>query len=210
LIESFKTIKENEIYEITEKKSRFIANIFYISNKEEAEEYLDNIKKSNIGARHYVFAYRIIEDDKIVERFTDDGEPAGTAGQPILNILIQKELVNVLVVVTRYFGGILLGTGGLFKAYSDSAKGAIEKSKIIYNIKNYLVRISIEYKLLGKVEYYIKLNKYKIDKVEYLENINMYIYIPIKDYKIFESYIDELGNKSIEINILEEKYNEKL
>jgi len=148
--------------------------------------------------------------DKIVERFTDDGEPAGTAGQPILNILIQKELVNVLVVVTRYFGGILLGTGGLFKAYSDSAKGAIEKSKIIYNIKNYLVRISIEYKLLGKVEYYIKLNKYKIDKVEYLENINMYIYIPIKDYKIFESYIDELGNKSIEINILEEKYNEKL
>lgn len=210
MLESLKTIKKYTTYEINEKKSRFIASIFHINTKEEAEEYINVIKKENIGARHNVFAYRVLDNGNILERFTDDGEPVGTAGQPILNILIQKQLTNVLIVVTRYFGGILLGTGGLFKAYSDSAKGVIENSVIIENIRNYLVKISIEYKLLGKIEHYVKFNNYRIHKVEYLENINMYIYIPIKEYKIFESYIDELGNKNIDINILEEKYIEKV
>lgn len=130
MIEIFKTINNNCSHEIVEKKSRFIANIFPVSSEKQAQEIILKVKKENIQARHNVFAYRIIEDEKIIDRFSDDSEPTGTAGIPILNLLIQKELANVLVVVTRYFGGILLGTGGLFKAYSDSAKGAIEKSII--------------------------------------------------------------------------------
>lgn len=131
MIENFNTIQSNCSYEIVEKKSRFIANIFPISNEKQAQEIILKVKKENIQARHNVFAYRVIDNEKIIDRFSDDSEPTGTAGIPILNLLVQKELVNVLVVVTRYFGGILLGTGGLFKAYSDSAKGAIEKSCIM-------------------------------------------------------------------------------
>ena len=109
----FKTILEKEIQaEIVEKKSRFIANIFYVETVQEAEEKIKQVKKQYFDARHNCFAYSIFQKDGIINRFSDDGEPSGTAGAPMLNILNSKELTNALVIVTRYFGGILLGTGG--------------------------------------------------------------------------------------------------
>ena len=120
---TFLTIKQKEYTaEIVEKKSKFIAKIVKVSSEEEALEELKNIKKEHRDARHNVFAYRIANAS---ERFSDDGEPSGTAGVPILDILRGEKLQNVLVVVTRYFGGILLGTGGLVKAYSSATKDAI-------------------------------------------------------------------------------------
>ena len=115
-MEEFYTVKENIETEIIEKKSRFIANIFYIESIDEAENIIKSIKKKHYNARHNCYAYRIIQNGKIIDRFSDDGEPSSTAGAPILNILVKKNLVNVLIVVTRYFGGILLGTGGLVRA----------------------------------------------------------------------------------------------
>ena len=104
----FKTIEENVSCEIVEKKSRFIADIFYVENKQDAEDRIKQIKKKYHDAKHHCFAYSVFEDGKKLDRFSDDGEPSGTAGSPMLNILTSNNLCNVVAIVTRYFGGILL------------------------------------------------------------------------------------------------------
>ena len=126
----YKTIKENVSAELVEKKSKFIANLFYIESREEAEDIIKMQKKKYYDARHNCYAFRVLGEDGIIEKSSDDGEPSGTAGAPMLNILSKMEITNVLVIVTRYFGGILLGTGGLVKAYSNSTKLALEKAEI--------------------------------------------------------------------------------
>ena len=119
-MDGFKTILEKNVTaELVEKKSKFIANIFYVESVNEAEEKIKNVKKQYYDAKHNCFAYIISEDNVLTKRFSDDGEPSGTAGAPMLDILEKQKLYNVVVIVTRYFGGILLGTGGLVRAYSD-------------------------------------------------------------------------------------------
>lgn len=130
-MKDFITIKENVSSEIVEKKSKFIANLFYVESVKEAEEIIKQTNKKYFDARHNCIAYRIVEDEQIVEKSSDNGEPSGTAGAPMLNILQKNNLANVLVIVTRYFGGILLGTGGLVRAYSNSLLQAIENSIIV-------------------------------------------------------------------------------
>ena len=114
----FKTIENDGEADITEKKSKFIANVFYIKSITEAEEKIKQIKRKNNTARHHCYAYRIANDTEIISKSNDDGEPAGTAGMPILNILEKNDLVNIVVIVTRYFGGILLGTCLLYTSPS--------------------------------------------------------------------------------------------
>ena len=126
-----KTIKENVNAQISEKKSKFIADLIYVSSEEEAQANLEQIRKKYYDARHHCFAYRILEKDTILERASDDGEPSGTAGTPMLNLLSKNDLMNVLLVVTRYFGGILLGTGGLVRAYTEASQQAIKKASIV-------------------------------------------------------------------------------
>ena len=133
-MDGFITIKEDTEYVLVEKKSKFIANLIKVSNQEEAEEKIKYFKKKYFDARHNCVAYRVMEDSTIIEKSSDDGEPSGTAGGPMLNILQKNNLCNVLIVVTRYFGGILLGTGGLVRAYSDSLIGAIGNSKKVIQI----------------------------------------------------------------------------
>ena len=125
----YQTIEKQETFELTEKKSKFIANLIYVKRKQEAEQKIKEYKKKFYTARHNCFAYRVLEDSGIYERFSDDGEPSGTAGAPMLNILQKNNLCNVIVIVTRYFGGILLGTGGLVRAYSDCTIGAVNGAK---------------------------------------------------------------------------------
>ena len=120
----YKTISKNTQYELTEKKSKFIANLIYIENKDDAENKIKEYKKKFHDARHNCFAYRVLLENQIYEKSSDDGEPSGTAGSPMLNILQKSNLCNILVIVTRYFGGILLGTGGLVRAYSEALNGA--------------------------------------------------------------------------------------
>ena len=123
----FKTIKQNSTAEIVEKKSRFIANVFYIENVEQAEEHIKKIKKQYHDAKHNCFAYIVTNlNGNTVQKSSDDGEPSGTAGAPMLKILKGQNLSNILVVVTRYFGGVLLGTGGLVRAYSRSNCGSFK------------------------------------------------------------------------------------
>ena len=141
-----KVILENTTAEIVEKKSRFIANIFYVANVEEAEQKLNEVKKKYYDAKHNCFAYVIGTNGEQVKS-SDDGEPQGTAGHPMLDILKGNELTNCIAIVTRYFGGTLLGTGGLVRAYSDSLKAAIAEIKNAYEIA-----FDVNYDDYGKIE----------------------------------------------------------
>ena len=125
------TIKDYVKEELMEKKSKFVAEIFYVETIEEAEENLRQIYKKYYDAKHHCFAYRILQNNAIIEKASDDGEPSKTAGAPMLQVLNKNELVNILVVVTRYFGGILLGTGGLVRAYTQATQNALKKTKIL-------------------------------------------------------------------------------
>lgn len=208
-MEKFKTIKQNSIAEIIEKKSKFIANTFYAETIEDAEKILKNIRKKYYDARHNCYAYRIIENNNIIDKCSDDGEPSGTAGSPMLNILQKNKLCNILVVVTRYFGGILLGTGGLVRCYSDATIKSIENNEII-NIENgFEWQIEIEYKDLDMAKYYFMKNNINIIDIKYLENIILVIEITEKDKeKIFNNNV-ELKFNIIKNKILSQKYIQK-
>lgn len=192
----YKTIKDSASAEIVEKKSKFIANVFYIENKDEAENIIKQINKKYHDARHNCYAYRVINEEGIFEKASDDGEPSGTAGAPMLNILVKQNIVNVLVIVTRYFGGILLGTGGLVKAYTDSTKKVIEKANLTKLEKGFLYKLEIKYTDLENLKYFLKKNNIKIRKSEYLENVNLEVFVPEND-------IECLNNEKInEIHII--------
>ena len=212
-MEEFTTILNDEIAEIVEKKSRFIANIYHVENVEEAEEKIKSTKKKYYDAKHNCIAYRVIENGK-VEKASDDGEPSGTAGSPMLNILQKNNLCNLVVVVTRYFGGILLGTGGLVRAYSDATQMAIAKSVKVQKVKGIEIKVELEYSNLEIFKYYCKNKEINIVKLEYGENImanlemeenikNTFLRdieakaLNIKNYKIMKmKYISKFVEKS--------------
>ena len=145
-------ILENGVGEIEEKKSRFIAHIYSVNSEEEAEQYIYKIKKKYWDARHNCYAY-IIGNKGQVQRFSDDGEPQGTAGKPILDIISTSGLVNCLIIVTRYFGGVLLGTGGLIRAYQAASKEGLLNSDIAMVSDGIAARIVTDYNAYGRLQY---------------------------------------------------------
>ena len=195
----FKTIKENVSAEIVEKKSKFIANIFYVETREEAENIIKDINKKYHDARHNCYAYRIYSESGFIEKSSDDGEPSGTAGAPVLTILSKNNLANVLVIVTRYFGGILLGTGGLVKAYSSATTVALENANVIEKNIAELYKIQIDYTDLNKFKYFANKNNINILKEEYL--INIELEIGLLDEKILDKN---------EINIKKKEFIKKI
>lgn len=152
--------------EIVEKKSRFIAYLKNVSSEEEANSFIDSIKKKHYDARHNCSAMIIGEAGDTV-RSSDDGEPSGTAGRPILECLKHADLVNVCCVVTRYFGGTLLGTGGLIRAYTDATNEAIANSRVGEVIKGIEFTAVVDYSLTGPVEYFIRNNDVCLVSSEY-------------------------------------------
>lgn len=205
----FKTILNDSEAEIVEKKSRFIANIFYVETQEEAEEKIKEIKKKYFDARHNCFAYSIVTKDNIVERFSDDGEPSGTAGAPMLNILSSQNLRNVVVIVTRYFGGILLGTGGLVRAYTGAVQEALKNVKIIEKYLGLEVNIEVNYPNFEKLKYYLKQNEIKILSSEYLENIKVLVEISEEKLDTLLQNKNDLNFNLINIEKVRKKYIDK-
>lgn len=204
----FKTINQNVSAEIVEKKSKFIANVFYVETVEEAEEKVKEIKKKYFDARHNCFAYSVFTKDGIVNRFSDDGEPSGTAGGPMLNILNGKELTNLVVIVTRYFGGILLGTGGLIRAYTGATQEALGKLEDVYKDLGLEAKLVTTYPELEKLKYYLKQNQIEITNTEYNETVEVFVNITEEKYnnilKAKEKY--ELNFELIKTEVLKEKY----
>ena len=200
------TIKEHMQSEIVEKKSKFIANIYFVKSVEEAENKIKEIKKEYHDARHNCSCYRVIEEGKIVEKQSDDGEPSGTAGGPMLNILQKKDLVNVVVIVTRYFGGILLGTGGLVRAYSDATQKAIdsaEKSKIILGVE---YEVKVDYSNLEKLKYYARINNINIINIEFQNDILCTLQISNEKESKFLEDIEKKNLNIIEYKKICERY----
>ncbi len=185
----FLTISEAVQAQIVEKKSKFIANLYPVENVEEAERLILEAKRKYHDARHNCMAYRIVKDNQIIEKSSDDGEPSGTAGSPMLNILQKHDLCNIVIIVTRYFGGVLLGTGGLLRAYSDSLLKAVEESHFIQKCQGIEMLVTVDYSEFDSFKYYCKNNDILIVNVEYKELINCKIELePDKKEKLMKDF----------------------
>lgn len=205
----FKTIQKQAESIIVEKKSKFIANVYEVQNVDEAEDIIEKIKRKYHDARHNTYAYRILKGNVVLEKQSDDGEPSGTAGAPILNILSKKGITNVLVIVTRYFGGILLGTGGLVKAYSDATQKALEEAREIEKEKGYLAEAIIEYEKQKDFEYFCEKNNINIVLKKYEEKVKNLIEISQEKYvEIFQENEKKNFHK-FTVVLKKEKYIEK-
>lgn len=201
----FKIIEQNVTEQIVEKKSKFIANIFYIENIEQAENILKDLRKKYYDARHNCYAYRVVENGNIIERSSDDGEPSGTAGAPMLNIISKNNISNILVVVTRYFGGILLGTGGLVKAYSEVVLKALEKVNFIEQVLGYEIEVILPYSEVENFKYLCKKEKINICKEEFTENVKLLIEIPKENYRNVLENISSDKFRNVTTKVLKEK-----
>lgn len=194
----FKTIVEKEINaELVEKRSKFIASLFFVETIEEAEEKIKSVKKKYFDAKHNCSAYIINNSNQIVKKSSDDGEPSGTAGAPMLEILEKQGIGNVLVVVTRYFGGILLGTGGLVRAYSDSLKIALQKATLVNLEHGYEISVSLNYADLENFKYYCKKNGIKILDYTYLDRVICKIELNEELKEILQRDFNEQNNFNI-------------
>ena len=202
----FKTIDKDVTAEIVEKKSKFIAHVFHVETVEEAEEKIKEIRKIHYDARHNCYAFSIFSKEGIVNRFSDDGEPSGTAGSPMLNILNSKGITNCVVIVTRYFGGILLGTGGLVRAYTGAMQEALAKITEVTKDTGLEVRLQTTYQDLEKMKYYLKQNNIEITNTDFSENVNVYVDITEEKYTRLLNSINDLNFKIISKEIIKEKY----
>ena len=193
------TILANSSSELDVKKSKFIANIIKITDEQDAKEKLNQIRKEYSDARHNCYAYIVYDNETKtkIEKSSDDREPSGTAGIPILTLLQKNNLVNVLIVVTRYFGGILLGTGGLVRAYTDSSKQALESAKIIELQYGEILEYCIEYDEFEYFKYICEKNNIEIVKTEYSNNIKAIIKLKEEDKSLYSTYKCRIIEKNV-------------
>jgi len=163
--------------ELIEKKSRFLGKLFPVKSEEEVHDILSTIRKEHYNASHHCFAY-IIDAQMVIKRSSDDGEPSGTAGRPILDVMERMCICNGLLVVTRYFGGTLLGTGGLVHAYQNCAQLAARQAVLIEKNFGYRCTLEIDYGMHGKLQYELGEKNIPILKTDFLEKVIMYILVP--------------------------------
>ena len=204
--EEYKTVLKDASAELVEKRSRFIASVKPVRTEAEALEFLETLKKKYWDARHNVYAY-IIEENNI-QRYSDDGEPAGTAGVPVLDIIKKEGLSNLIVVVTRYFGGILLGTGGLVRAYSRSAKMGIDAAQPVTITLCREVVISCDYTLLGRVQSECAASGFTVCDTAYADDVKISLLVPTGEVERFTKDIFDKTNGKIGIELGETGYNQ--
>ncbi len=199
------TIENRASDEFEEKKSVFIGHIKRTETEEEAKEFVAEIKHQYKDARHNVYAY-VIGENAGVQRYSDDGEPKGTGGIPVLEVIKKNELRDVTIVVTRYFGGILLGAGGLTRAYSKGASVSIKAGGIVEKVIGVPIKIELPYDLLGKVQYICGSNNWHIEDTQYTEQVELQMYCEKEKLEIImKTLINETAAKVI-ISQCEEEF----
>ncbi len=198
-----KYIKDYATGTYEEKKSKFIGEIFPIKSEEEAQEHIATIRKKYYDARHHCYAY-VIGDNYETVKQSDDGEPSQTAGMPILNVLKGADIHDALIVVTRYFGGTLLGTGGLVRSYTSASKAAMEAAVVLEAVTGYKAIAEIPYTMVGKIKYYTETSGITEAEAEYGNNVKMTWLVPDDRLEAFQNQIQELSGGSITLAI--EKY----
>lgn len=177
MVNGYKVVYEGGQDEIVEKKSRFIATVRPVETEEEAVAFINEMKKKYWDAKHNCSAF-VIGERQEFNRCSDDGEPAQTAGRPMLDVLLREGITNVAVVVTRYFGGVLLGTGGLVRAYQEATKAGLNASKIIVKQKGKRLSVQTDYTGLGKLQYLFASENITLEETEYTENVTIHAVIP--------------------------------
>ena len=203
--EPYKVVIKGGTGEIEEKKSRFIANVMPVHTEEEALGYIEAIRKQYWDARHNCYAYVIGEKAQLV-RFSDDGEPSGTAGKPILEVLLGAEVRNVVVVVTRYFGGTLLGTGGLVRAYTQAAQAGINASDVRTMRYGTLLEITTDYNGIGKIQYIMGLKNIIIEDAAYTDAVSFKVKIPYEEEEAVRKEVIEATAGRAKIEKIENLY----
>ena len=198
----YKTIKKEADAEIVEKKSRFIAHVKPVSSEQEALDMINQLKSKYWNASHNVYAYHIKENN--TQRYSDDGEPSGTAGVPVLEVIKKEGLVDTAIVVTRYFGGTLLGAGGLVRAYTKAAKAGIDAGGLLLMQLCDVYQVTLDYDLLGKVQYAILEREAIIHHTEYKENVILEIFVLHEQG--FEDALMDAASGRIRIVKIGEKY----
>ncbi|WP_432664079.1 YigZ family protein [Wukongibacter baidiensis] len=197
----YKTLLQYAEAEETINKSKFIGYAKPVTSEKEATEFIEQIKKKHWNATHNVPVYIIGENNEI-QRYSDDGEPSGTAGVPILEMLKKEEIKNLVIVVTRYYGGIKLGTGGLVRAYTSAAKLAINEAKVVEKVVNNLYLLRMDYTLHGKIQNELMNGEYIIKDTVYDDKVNIFVYCKPDESNKFISRITDISNGKA---IIEEK-----
>ena len=192
-MKSHKILFDGGVGEIIEKKSRFIATTRPVESEEEAIAFIAEMKKKYWDATHNCSAFVIGENHQI-QRCSDDGEPQGTAGRPMLDVLLGEDIHNMAVVVTRYFGGTLLGTGGLVRAYSKSVQEGLANSKILEKKTGFLLKMSTDYNGIGKIQYLLGKRKIPITASEYGVGVELETLVPDEELKNLKEEITEATN----------------
>lgn len=198
----YKSIFQRGEDEVVIKKSRFIGYGCPVSTEEEALDFIKEIKDKHRDATHNCSAY-IVGEKSDIQRYNDDGEPSGTAGIPILSLLKKEGLTNTCVVVTRYFGGIMLGAGGLVRAYTQGAKIAIDKSLIVDMEEFFNVSLSYDYSLHGTMENHLIIKKYNFKNFQFTDKVSVEIYVKASELDSFNAEIDNMTSANAKISIVE-------
>lgn len=199
MLPCYKTVKTSGDHEIIIEKSRFIAHISRTETAEQAQAFIQAIKKENWNATHNCFAYLIGETDHI-QKASDDGEPSGTAGVPILEVLKKRHLKDTTVVVTRYFGGIKLGAGGLIRAYSKATSEGLNEVGIVERRLMQILHVKVDYTWLGKLEKELRASEYLIKEIHYLDIVEIETYVLEGKVAEFSGWMIELTNGQAQIS----------
>lgn len=199
-MENYRTIKENGFHEIDIKKSRFICHMKRVETEEEAIAFIDDIKKEHWKATHNCSAYTLGMNDEI-QRAHDDGEPSGTAGVPMLEIFLKRELKNVVAVVTRYFGGVKLGAGGLIRAYGGSVNEAVNTIGVIERQLQLLIDVTVDYSQSGGVEHSLRQANHTIQDISYTENVTFHCVVPVEEEEDFKQDIINWTSDTAKITV---------
>lgn len=201
-MDSYITLGQYSAEEYIVKKSRFIGYAKPIKTEQDALSFIEEIRKKHWDATHNVYAYSLREGS--IKRFSDDGEPQGTAGMPVLNVITQEGITDCVVVVTRYFGGILLGGGGLVRAYSHSAKLAVDGAGVITLVPWLVLEISCDYNLYGKIETLIRDIGGVVGETEFTDNVKLSFRIEKETLNAFDKKLKDLTNGKVDFQVIEE------
>ncbi|AYD39824.1 YigZ family protein [Clostridium fermenticellae] len=203
------TIKDEKSAQFEEKKSVFIGSVKRVSNEEGAKKFIYEIKSKNKEARHNVYAY-IIGENLGIQRYSDDGEPQGTGGIPVLDVIKKNSITDTVIVVTRYFGGILLGKGGLVRAYSKAAAMAVKEGGIVEKVRGSVLNITINYDMIDKIKYLFEKKLWTIENMDYKDKVKATIYVETDNIDNVKNAVVETTNGKCDIEIQDEEYYFKM
>lgn len=193
--------------EIIIQKSRFLTYVSRAETEQQAQDFINNIKEKHKSANHNCSAYIIGEHDNI-QKANDDGEPSGTAGVPMLEVLKKQGLQDTVVVVTRYFGGIKLGGGGLIRAYGKATTEGIDAAKVVERKLHHLMKISIDYTWLGKVENEVRNSVYPLKEINYAELVEVMVFTKADEEETFINWMAEMTNGQAKVDLVEKEFLE--